>query len=94
MSLKSLSSILDQIPHKLIKGTYDHEVSGIEIDSRLILPGNLFIAIKGSKADGHQFISVAIDRGASAILCHESPEEIIPDGVSLIEVVDSRKIAG
>jgi UDP-N-acetylmuramyl pentapeptide synthase len=47
----------------------DVSITGIAIDSRKVEPGNLFVAIKGSSADGHTFITEAIARGARAIVC-------------------------
>ncbi len=46
----------------------DLEISGLAIDSRCVIPGNLFICLQGNQFDGHQFIQQAIDRGATAIL--------------------------
>ena len=51
-----------------IKNLPDIEISGISLNSSKIRPGDLFIAISGSKADGHDFISEAIDNGAKAVV--------------------------
>lgn len=47
------------------------EISGVCIDSRKVEPGCLFVALKGQRVDGHQFIPEAIQRGAIAVLCEE-----------------------
>ena len=56
------------------------EVSSIEIDSRKVQPGGLFVAIKGERADGHNFIKQVIDGGALAVISeHELPGNDFPD---------------
>lgn len=55
------------------------KVAGIAFDSRKVLPGYLFVAQRGTHSDGHQYISLAIEKGASVIVCEEFPEEIKKD---------------
>lgn len=57
-----------------ISGSDEIEINGIEIDSRKIKDGNAFIAIRGTQADGHDYISKAIELGAKAIICEKLPE--------------------
>jgi UDP-N-acetylmuramoyl-L-alanyl-D-glutamate--2,6-diaminopimelate ligase len=57
-----------------IKGNADFEVKGVDLDSRLIKNGYVFIAVKGIVSDGHSFIDKAIENGAGAILCEVIPE--------------------
>lgn len=45
-------------------GDMQREISGVNMDSRLVKPGNLFIAVKGTQADGHAYIPKAIELGA------------------------------
>ncbi|MGB9773330.1 MAG: UDP-N-acetylmuramoyl-L-alanyl-D-glutamate--2,6-diaminopimelate ligase [Bacteroidota bacterium] len=72
-------------------------VSGVAYDSRQVKPGNLFIAIRGEKFDGHQFVADAINRGARAIVIEESAEKLYPDSLfahsnaAKIVVAESRK---
>lgn len=55
------------------------QISGLTLDSRQVIPGDLFIALKGSHADGHDFIADAIERGAAAIACERSlPQVPVP----------------
>jgi UDP-N-acetylmuramoyl-tripeptide--D-alanyl-D-alanine ligase len=55
---------------RAVKGTANAEfaVSGVEIDSRDVQPGDLFFALKGESTDGHRFIDMAIAKGASAVV--------------------------
>ncbi len=65
------------------------EITGISYDSRKIKPGNIFVAIKGTKKDGHKFIGDAIRRGAACIILES--EDFIKDGISFIKVRDTRE---
>ncbi len=72
----------------------DEPVTGVTADSRRVEPGNLFVAVEGYAADGHDFIAEAVRRGALAIVFEkESYAEVIPDQVSAIRVADSRRAA-
>ena len=83
-----LEELLSCIKIKQHIGNKDLEIRGLEIDSRNIKPGYLFIAIKGTATDGHTFIEKAIENGASAILCMEIPENIRPE-IAYIQVEDT-----
>ena len=67
-----LSEILYKINIRSVAGSTSVEVNDIQIDSRKIKPGALFIAVKGVAADGHQFIEKAIENGAVAVLYEAS----------------------
>jgi UDP-N-acetylmuramoyl-L-alanyl-D-glutamate--2,6-diaminopimelate ligase len=56
-----LSEIIRNIPVKVVAGSADVEVSGINIDSRLVASGHLFVALKGTQTDGHRFIAKAVE---------------------------------
>ena len=72
----------------------DEPITGVTADSRQVEPGNLFVAVAGHIADGHDFIAEAIQRGARAIVFEkENYAEVIPDGVSAVRVADSRRAA-
>ena len=72
----------------------DELITGVTTDSRQVEPGNLFVAIAGYAADGHDFIAEAIQRGARAIVFEkENYAEVLPDGVSAVRVADSRRAA-
>ena len=63
------------------------EVSGVSYDTRSISTGEIFVAIKGHGCDGHDFISDAITKGATLVVCTKAPEAEIP----YVLVKDSRK---
>lgn len=76
-----------------IIGSADWAVSGIEIDSRRVSTGDLFVALGGANHDGHDFAEAAADRGASAILCSRSCTAHIPQIVTDNSLDAIRKIA-
>lgn len=76
-----------------ITGNPDVAVSSVEFDSRRIAPGALFVATTGTAADGHQFISVAVQSGAIAIVCEQLPVELNPD-VCYVKVENSAQALG
>jgi UDP-N-acetylmuramoyl-L-alanyl-D-glutamate--2,6-diaminopimelate ligase len=64
------------------------EVDSIEFDSRKVKPGTVFVAVRGTQVDGHDFISKAVELGAKAIVCEKLPD-FLAEGVTFIEVKDS-----
>ncbi|MHB9003087.1 MAG: UDP-N-acetylmuramoyl-tripeptide--D-alanyl-D-alanine ligase [Coriobacteriia bacterium] len=80
---------------ELLVGSGDSMVNGLAIDSRAVSPGNAFVAFSGERVDGHDFISVALDEGARAVLVTRSAGEladVIADagrrGASILRVAD------
>ncbi len=69
------------------------DVNGLQIDSRLVMPGNCFIALKGTRTDGREYIESAIDRGAAAIVCEILPSKINPQ-VTYVQVENAAEAAG
>jgi UDP-N-acetylmuramoyl-L-alanyl-D-glutamate--2,6-diaminopimelate ligase len=70
---KSLQHIFAELPLPFcMRKVPDIPISGISIDSRAVRPGNLFVALKGSDVDGHNYIQKAIENGASAIIGSEN----------------------
>lgn len=57
-------------------GNMGVDITGISFDSRKVQPGHLFVAVKGTLSDGHDYIKKAIDLGAVAIVCERLPETI------------------
>ena len=88
-----LEEIIHGIATEEIKGDVLKDIKGIHIDSRLIEPGHLFIAVKGTQTDGHAYIGKAIEKGASAIVCEILPDSL-NDNVTYIKVTNSEDIAG
>ena len=86
-----LNEILSKVKPLDIVGNAEEEITGVNIDSRRIEKGHLFVAIRGTQVDGHSFIQKATDLGAAAILCEQLPEER-REGVTYV-VVDSTESA-
>jgi UDP-N-acetylmuramoyl-L-alanyl-D-glutamate--2,6-diaminopimelate ligase len=63
-----LAEIVRAVNPLAVEGPLDHEITGIAYDSRRVMPGNLFVAVRGERTDGHRFVEAAIDRGAAAVL--------------------------
>ncbi|MBQ5478504.1 MAG: UDP-N-acetylmuramoyl-L-alanyl-D-glutamate--2,6-diaminopimelate ligase, partial [Bacteroidaceae bacterium] len=74
-------------------GNDDKEITGVNIDSRLIEKGHMFIAMKGTQVDGHAYIGKAIEKGASAIVCEDLPATL-NDDVCYIKVKDCEDVVG
>lgn len=90
----NLSAILKKVNVVASQGDLQREITGVNIDSRLVEKGNLFIAVKGTQADGHQYIPKALEKGAAAVLvCEPIPAEI-PSGVTYVQVADTEDAAG
>ena len=88
-----LNELLKAIQPVKVTGSTDIEITGVNIDSRLVETGHLFMAMRGTQTDGHAYIPAAIERGAVAILCEEMPEQTNPD-VTYIQVKDSEDAVG
>ena len=90
MKLEELLKGLDIIE---IKGDVNKEISGINIDSRKIESGHVFVAVKGTQTDGHAYIDKAIEKGASAIICETYPNNS-GTGITYIKVADTEDAIG
>ena len=88
-----LNELLKNIKPIQIWGDVNTDISGINIDSRKIEPGHLFVAMKGTQVDGHQFIPKALDLGATAILCENLPD-VRKDGVTYVQVESTEDAVG
>ena len=63
-----LAEIVKRVKPLAVVGSLDQEITGIAYDSRRVMPGHMFVAMRGERTDGHRFVEAAIDRGASAIV--------------------------
>ncbi len=88
-----LEEIIKGITVNEIIGDMTQEISGINMDSRLIESGHIFIAVKGTQADGHAYIPKAIEKGACAVVCEKLPETL-DENVAYIKVNDTEDIVG
>jgi UDP-N-acetylmuramoyl-L-alanyl-D-glutamate--2,6-diaminopimelate ligase len=91
--MKALTELLHDINIKQIQGASDIKVSGITYDSREVKAGSMFFAVKGTRVDGHSFISQVIENGATVIVCETFPENI-SENVTYIKVDDSSYSSG
>lgn len=90
MELRTLISALDT---PQVVGVDQLEIGQIESDSRRVVPGSLFVAVRGVAVDGHQYIASAIEKGAVAIVCEEFPKELA-DKATFVVVKDSAYALG
>ena len=88
-----LKDILYKVSLRSVKGNTDMEIKDLQIDSRKVSHSTCFIAIKGTVADGHQFIETAIANGATAIVCENLPA-ILKEDVTYLQVENSAVAAG
>jgi UDP-N-acetylmuramoyl-L-alanyl-D-glutamate--2,6-diaminopimelate ligase len=91
--LKKLREIVYKVALEGISGSTDMGVSHISTDSRNITQGDLYVAIKGTQVDGHQFIDQAIASGAQSVICENLPENL-KTGIVYIHVNDAREALG
>lgn len=88
-----LSELLKNIKPNQIVGNADIDITGVNIDSRKIKPGHLFVAMKGTQVDGHQFIPKAVAQGARAVLLEDMPQEPAED-VTYVRVDSTEDAVG
>ncbi|ERI80780.1 UDP-N-acetylmuramoyl-L-alanyl-D-glutamate--2,6-diaminopimelate ligase [Bacteroides pyogenes F0041] len=88
-----LKELLKAIQPVQIAGDPNIEITGINIDSRRVEDGHLFMAMRGTQTDGHAYIAAAIAKGAVAILCEEIPESR-KEGVTYVQVKNSEDATG
>jgi UDP-N-acetylmuramoyl-L-alanyl-D-glutamate--2,6-diaminopimelate ligase len=88
-----LQNILYKVKIQTIIGKTNVEVNGVAIDSRKVVAGGCFFAIRGVSQDGHQFIDAAINNGATIIICEVLPE-VIREGVNYIKTDNAAVAAG
>ncbi|MEO6290585.1 MAG: UDP-N-acetylmuramoyl-L-alanyl-D-glutamate--2,6-diaminopimelate ligase [Ginsengibacter sp.] len=88
-----LQEILYKVKILSVIGPQVTDVNSLQIDSRKVLTGGCFIAIKGTVSDGHRYIETAISKGASAVVCETLPENL-DDKVQYTVVENSSIAAG
>ena len=87
-----LKDIIKGIDAK-VQGDTNLEVADLQFDSRKVGKGTLFVAQRGTKVDGHDYIDGAVEKGAVAIVCEKLPKKLA-DGVAYILVADSSLALG
>ena len=88
-----LNDLLKRIPVLEIHGDDSREVSELVFDSRKVTENSLYIAMRGTVVDGHSFIASSVEKGATAIVCEEFPENL-NENATYIKVKGSSKILG
>ncbi|GAA0739405.1 UDP-N-acetylmuramoyl-L-alanyl-D-glutamate--2,6-diaminopimelate ligase [Gaetbulibacter jejuensis] len=86
----ALKDILYKVTINAVVGSTGVQVNAIEFDSRQIKTNDVFVAIRGSVVDGHNFIEKAIELGARAVVCEALPEQL-QNGITYIEVDSASK---
>ena len=84
-----LKQLVNELASTRVEGPLERDVAGISYDSRRVTPGMVFVAIPGQKTDGHDYISTAIDRGATAVICEKNG--VVSQRVTQIKVPDARE---
>ncbi|AWG23928.1 UDP-N-acetylmuramoyl-L-alanyl-D-glutamate--2,6-diaminopimelate ligase [Flavobacterium kingsejongi] len=85
-----LKDILYKVAIEAVHGTTEFDINKIEFDSRHIEFNDVFVAIRGTLSDGHEYIEKAINLGAIVIVCDKFPE-ILVNGVTYVVVKDTKK---
>ncbi len=88
-----LQDILKKVSPISITGNTDIDIAGINIDSRQIKTGDMFVAISGTQTDGHKYIDKAIELGATAVACQTLPDNLSPQ-VTYIQLADTEDAVG
>ena len=88
-----LNELLSKVKSADITGDADVDIMGVDIDSRRVKPGHLFVAVRGTQVDGHSFIPKAIEQGAVAVLCEDMPEER-REGITYVKVSSTEAAVG
>ncbi len=84
-----LKDIIRNVGATEVRGSGEIEITALVSDSREVVPGALFVAVKGFASDGHKFIAAAVEKGAAAVICEEIPAED-ESGVTYVRVENSR----
>ena len=85
-----LKDILYKVPLQSVLGSTQVSIASLQFDSRNVALNDVFIALKGSAVDGHEYIDQATKNGALVIVCESLPKKII-NGVTYVEVTDSHQ---
>jgi UDP-N-acetylmuramoyl-L-alanyl-D-glutamate--2,6-diaminopimelate ligase len=83
-----LADLIQRLKTKSVQGSVDREITGVRYDSRRVMPGNLFVAVRGGTFDGHSFIEQAVEKGAVAVVGEQAA---LSQRATVIVVQDSRE---
>jgi UDP-N-acetylmuramoyl-L-alanyl-D-glutamate--2,6-diaminopimelate ligase len=87
----ALTTLLSRIAWTEITGERDLIITGVSMDSRELKPGALFVALRGSQADGNDYVADAVARGARAIVVETAASVSLPKSVAVVRVRDARR---
>src|ERR1017187_4048326 len=91
--MPTLQDILYRVNLRSVHGNLNASITDMQIDSRKVNKGSVFIAVKGVSADGHQFIDAVIEKGAAAIVCEVLPAQL-KNEIVYVQVENSAAAAG
>ena len=91
--MKKLTDLLKNVQTLQIVGDTNIAIENICFDSRTVIKGSLFVATRGTHTDGHGYIQMSIDKGATAIVCEEIPTSV-PPNITYVSVKDSSYALG
>jgi UDP-N-acetylmuramoyl-L-alanyl-D-glutamate--2,6-diaminopimelate ligase len=91
--MKKLRELVENLNGVELSGDPDTAITGITVNSREVVPGMLFAAVKGTHTDGHSYIQQAIEKGAAAVLCEQLPP-FETGKTSMVRVKDSTRSIG
>lgn len=86
--MKYLSDLIEGLAFTELQGSADIEIPAIVFDSRKVIPGCMFVAVKGTVSDGHDYIELAVKQGAAAVICEELPAHVTGE-VDFLMVADT-----
>ena len=92
---RDLATLISELPSEVLTGNARCTVRGVVTDSRQVEPDTLFTALRGTRTDGHLFLSEALDRGAGVLVVEELPDALWPrvrtEGQTVIRVPDCQR---
>ena len=91
--MANLKELFKNVEVVSVVGDVEKEITGVNIDSRKIEQGHLFVAIPGTQTDGHKFIPKAVELGAAAVLCEKIPDKQAA-GVTYVVVASTEDCVG
>ena len=86
--MKNLKELLERLNYECVQGSMDKTIENLVYDSRKVKENTLFVCIEGTVVDGHQFVDMAIEKGAVALVV--TKEVKAPDEITVIKVDDAR----
>lgn len=88
--MNKLKDILYKVTIEAVHGSTDLAIDKIEFDSRKVSNNDVFVAIKGTLSDGHQFIDKAISLGATVVVCEDLPATLL-ENITYVKVQNSNQ---